>query len=276
MLKGVPKREYPKRFYSIVRDFFLEVLTRKTSLKLYLAVQFPSLYQPNFKEGEILTLNGLKFKVPPHYKLEFGDAAYILNGKYSIPECSISQGDIVFDVGAHFGIFSYYAITQGASEVHAFEPNPYAFEVLKKNAKLWSDKTKLHQLALSDRNGEADLFITSNKFDPGTTILTHREGTVLEKKNYTKKVKVTTITLDDFVDKYNINRVDFIKIDAEGAERAILRGGKKTIREFKPKLAISAYHHPEDKERISKLVLSFRDDYKFKLVNHGEEILFFY
>jgi len=41
-------------------------------------------------------------------------------------------------------------------------------------------------------------------------------------------------------------------------------------------MAIAAYHLPDDKKVIPELVLSIRDDYKYKLVNNGEEDLFFF
>jgi hypothetical protein len=208
MLEGIPKKEYPRLFYRYFKEF-LEVLAGKTSLKLYLAYNYPSFYKPKFKEGEKLKWKGSKFKVPNacEYNLEM---AYILGGMYQIPECHIEAEDVVFDVGAHFGFFSCYAVQKGAREVYAFEPNPYVFEILKKHAEMWSDK------------------------------------------------------------------INLIKIDTEGSEREILKGAKETIRRFKPRMAIAAYHLPDDKKMIPKLVLSIRDDYKFKLVNKGEEDLFFF
>ncbi|MEM1671529.1 MAG: FkbM family methyltransferase [Archaeoglobaceae archaeon] len=83
-------------------------------------------------------------------------------------------------------------------------------------------------------------------------------------------------TIDKFVEETNIEKVDFIKIDTEGYEREIIKGAKETIRKFKPKMAISAYHLPDDKEKIPELILSIRDDYRFKLVNKGDEDLFFF
>jgi FkbM family methyltransferase len=276
MLEGIPKREYPRLFYRYFKEF-LEVLAGKTSLKLYLAYNYPSLYKPKFKEGEKLKWKGSKFKVPkfevPNTSEYIGMA--ILGGMYSIPECHVEAGDVVFDVGAYFGFFSYHAVQKGAKEVYAFEPNPYVFEILKKHAEMWNDKIKPYQLALSDKNGEADLFI-SNELGVDSTMLENRENSILKFHQYNKKVKVKTMTLDSFVKEYNVERVDFIKIDAEGSEREILKGAKETIKRFKPKMAIAAYHLPDDKKVIPELVLSIRDDYKFKLVNKGDEDLFFF
>jgi len=259
MLEGIPKREYPKLFYRYFKEF-LEVLSGKTSLKLYLAYNYPSLYKPSFREGERLKWKGTEFTVP---KCNFftPEMACILGGKYSIPECHVKAGDVVFDVGAHFGFFSYYAVQNGAKEVYAFEPNPYVFEILKKNAELWSERIKPNQLALSSQNGEVVLFIPDNILSGWATVLQNRLN------NYKKSVKVKTTTIDEFVKDNEIERVDFIKIDTEGAEREIIKGAKETIREFKPKMAIAAYHLPDDKKVIPELVLSIRDDYKYKLVN---------
>ncbi|MEG9195079.1 MAG: hypothetical protein V6S10_07150 [Candidatus Methanoglobus sp.] len=51
MLEGIPKKMYPRLFYRYVKDF-LEVLAGKTSLKLYLAYNYPSLYKPSFRGGK--------------------------------------------------------------------------------------------------------------------------------------------------------------------------------------------------------------------------------
>ena len=273
MLEGIPKREYPKLFYRYFKEF-LEVLSGKTSLKLYLAYNYPSLYKPSYKEGEKLKWKGTEFTVPKCIVFT-PEMAYILNGKYSILECHVKAGDVVFDVGAYFGFFSYYAVQNGAKEVYAFEPNPYVFEILKKNAELWSERIKPYQLALSSQNGEVELFI-SDDLGSISTILQNRQNTVLKLCEYKKSVKVKTTTIDEFVKENKIERVDFIKIDTEGAEREIIKGARETIKNFKPRMAIAAYHLPDDKKVIPELVLSIRDDYKYKLVNKGEEDLFFF
>ena len=62
-------------------------------------------------------------------------------------------------------------------------------------------------------------------------------------------LKVNTITLDSYVKKNNIQKVDFIKADIEGAER-------------KPKLAICTYHLPDDKTVLPELILAANPKYK--------------
>lgn len=73
------------------------------------------------------------------------------------------------------------------------------------------------------------------------------------------------ITLDSYVREKNIPRVDFIKLDVEGAELDVLQGARTTIARFKPILAISAYHKWDDFYVLMNCIKSIRDDYEFAL-----------
>ena len=269
MLDRILKKRYLRHFYKCFEEF-LEVLSGKTSLKLYLAYNYPIFYRPGFREGEKLKRNGFSISYPKTSINEpLPDLVHltqVILGQYSIPECDVKKNDIVFDVGAHIGFFSYFALNKGAKIIYAFEPNPYVFEILKKHAKLWSDKIKPFEIAIYSSDGFHDLSIPHPLAG----------GSTLRDIDCSQKVRVKTTTLDNFVKKHKIERVDFIKIDAEGAEREIIKGAKKTIKKFKPRMAIAAYHLSDDKRVIPELVLSIRNDYRFKLVNKGDEDLFFF
>jgi FkbM family methyltransferase len=194
---------------------------------------------------------------------------------YSIPECRVEEGDIVFDVGAHMGFFSYHAKLCGAKAIYAFEPNPHVREVLTKHKSLWGFlDLNIYDLALYSEEGELYLSIPENPLASIATV--NREGTVLEKFRYRTRIRVVATTIDNFIKRNAIPLVDFIKIDAEGSEREILRGAKQTIREFRPKIAVSAYHRPDDEKAIPETVLSAREDYRYRLVDKGEKDLFFF
>lgn len=70
--------------------------------------------------------------------------------------------------------------------------------------------------------------------------------------------------LDTYALKKRLPRVDYIKLDIEGAELDMLRGAAKTITRYKPKMAISAYHRSEDLWTLANYVKSLRSDYEFK------------
>jgi FkbM family methyltransferase len=249
-----------------------DVLTRRTSLNAYLARNFPSLFR--IESSKIMRWKGHLLLGEALQEIELFDLI-VEKQIYSIPECRVEGGDIVFDVGAHMGFFSYHAKLCGAKAVYAFEPNPYVREILTKHKSLWRFlDLNIYDLALYSEERELDLSIPENPLASIATV--NREGTVLEKFRYRAKIRVVATTIDNFVRENAIPHVDFIKIDAEGSEREILKGAKETIREFRPKIAVSAYHRPDDERAIPEIVLSAREDYKFKLVNKGERVLFFY
>jgi FkbM family methyltransferase len=64
----------------------------------------------------------------------------------------------------------------------------------------------------------------------------------------------------------------FIKMDIEGAEREALLGGARTIARAKPKLAICAYHKPEDLYALPQTIMRIRGDYRFALRQHEPEM----
>lgn len=284
MIEKILNNKYSK-YYEYYLDLFLyyikdllDLLSGKTSFKIYLAFishMFPSFSRKLFKEGEVLKWKGRIIEIPkvieypPSMIYEFFP---ILGGQYSIPECHIKTNDIVLDVGAHFGFFSYYALKHGAKRIYAFEPNPYVFKILEKHAEMWDRKViKVFNLALYSFEGILKLKIPKNKTLHGLATVED-----LKKQKEIIELKVKCTTIDKFVKKNRIKRIDFIKIDAEGSEKEIIKGARETIKKFKPRMAISAYHSFEDKEKIPELILSIREDYKFKLRRLGEPDLFFF
>ncbi len=72
---------------------------------------------------------------------------------------------------------------------------------------------------------------------------------------------VPVMPLDDFIAEEGVERVDWIKMDIEGAEQRALQGASATLAKFQPRLAICTYHRFEDAEMIPPIVLSANPDY---------------
>ena len=153
----------------------------------------------------------------------------------------------VVDAGANIGVFSVLAAQK--STVYAFEPDPEMFTCLKENTKYYPN-VKVFNCALGETTGTVPLIT-------GTHISAHigAGGT---------SVPVNTI------DSHNI-MMDFLKIDTEGFEANILRGAIETIKKWKPIIIMSAYHKPNDKVELPKLLNSIAR-YDCKLENKGEQI----
>lgn len=178
-------------------------------------------------------------------------------GSYEHRGVKLEKGDIVIDAGANIGMFSLHAsqkIENG--QVIAFEPIKETVKVLQKNIKENScTNIEIAQYALGKENTEVNFFVDESSLVK-SSILHDRM------RQHTNIEKVRQVTLDDFVAKNNIGKIDFIKADIEGSERNFLDGAKQTIKKHKPKLAICIYHLPDDPEVIENKIREFVPEYK--------------
>ena len=157
----------------------------------------------------------------------------------------IQKDDVVIDVGAHVGLFTLKAAKSGAKVVVAIEPHPFNYRILLRN--ITSNRLRNVipiNLAVSNYSGKAMLYISKHA----------REHTLKREllDEYRGCIEVEVKTLDQLVDELKLSKVNFIKIDAEGAELDILRGAEKTLKENNVFLAIAAYHTPNEIYELSK------------------------
>lgn len=185
----------------------------------------------------------------------------------------IKKDDIVIDAGAHIGSFSIIASTRTGNKIFAFEPSNKTYACLKQNiSNLKIKNINVINKGVGDSDGEKFFKVVPENY-AGSTF---SDSSPYNGSHNINEERVEVITLDSFVEKNKIPRVDFIKMDIEGYELRALKGAEKTIKKFKPKIAISAYHHEGDVQNIPKLILSLRKDYKYKLIDKGESDLIFW
>jgi FkbM family methyltransferase len=133
------------------------------------------------------------------------------------------SGWTVFDVGANIGVFTVLQATQGA-RIYSFEPNPDSYSRLSRNvtANKLSDRVRLFPTALGDERGVGSLHVTGGGTTGGVV-------TPVEADASASGVAVPIATLDEVVSTLPGLSIDLLKIDAEGSEVAILRGGERTL-----------------------------------------------
>jgi FkbM family methyltransferase len=133
------------------------------------------------------------------------------------------SGWTVFDVGANIGVFTVLQATQGA-RVYSFEPNPDSYSRLSRNvaANKLSDCVRLFPTALGDERGVGSLHVIGGGTTGGVV-------TPVEADASASGVAVPIATLDEVVSTLPESSIDLLKIDAEGSEAAILRGGERTL-----------------------------------------------
>lgn len=165
----------------------------------------------------------------------------------------ICKDDIVIDCGGAIGDTAIYFLAKEASKVYVSEFIESNIELINKQLELNPKfKNKVHVLS-------KPVWSVSNL-----------ELSYLDKGNASKVDSagkypntITTTTIDEIVVDHGLERVDFIKMDIEGAELPALIGAEETINKYKPKLAVCVYHKKNDLIEIPSHIHSLNPGYEF-------------
>lgn len=158
-----------------------------------------------------------------------GDA--IFTGGFEEPERRFMERFLrkdmtVLDIGAHHGFYTLLASFKVGplGRVIAFEPSPKEWKKLLWHLRLNRCKNvQVENSALGSYNGEAQLFLVDGR-DTGCNSL--RKPNVAEPIH---PVRVPVMRLDDYLQRHGIERVDFVKMDVEGAELEVLKGAVQLL-----------------------------------------------
>lgn len=206
-----------------------------------------------YREGKAQSFKGKEFKVikgqthPEYSYSTFEQEEYEFRNKY----WDIKADDVVMDVGASYGAYSMSACVMGAT-VFAIEPEKTVFDDLVHNIQI-NNFTKC--IPINNALWSSVKSVNMKDYAP------HWPANTIS-GNYDTK------TLDQLATDFNIQRLDWVKIDVEGAEEHVILGGLKTIIKFKPKLIIECHTFldAELKDKIKKLLSSVAD-YDFEEID---------
>jgi FkbM family methyltransferase len=137
-----------------------------------------------------------------------------------------STSPVLFDVGANQGQFTKRIMQVWAAKpysLYVFEPSTVAFEKLKASVASSPD-VHLINLALSDKRGKAALFY--DREGSGLASVYPRD-LAFRRIDFSGHEEIEMTTLDQFCEDRNIATIDFLKLDVEGHEFAVLKGGKR-------------------------------------------------
>lgn len=190
----------------------------------------------------------------------FNDESLVAEGPYEYGEVHLKKGDIVFDCGSNFGVFSVYAASKGCQS-YAFEPTPKLNDLIKQQSALNEERIHPVLMAVSDSEGEAVFYVDD---------CNNGDSSLLKRSESTSDIKVKLTSLDKFVENNHIEKVDFIKADIEGAERMLLKGAQNILKKYEPALALCTYHLPDDKEVLSRMILEANP--KYKIVHRWQKL----
>ena len=240
-----------------------------TSQKLILKRLITSKDSPPY-----FSIGGYKIYFEPEYEID--DRNELLKGithvisegllfpYFFCSQVNLNSEDIVLDIGAYIGVSSMIFSKKVGDKGRVYAIEPVMHNIIRKNIKENNIKN-IHVIpkAIGDKVGKTEIEISDYG---GDASITKREYT---KGHYTKKKVIDLTTLDILAEELELERIDFIKIDIEGAEELAIKGAEKIIKEFRPKWSISSYHIDFNNEpQHQKLVnLMLKHGYKIKQVS---------
>jgi FkbM family methyltransferase len=159
----------------------------------------------------------------------------------------VRPGDIVLDCGADVGTFTRTALAKGAQLVVSIDPGIGKDESLRRN------------FAREIADGRV-IVLHKGVWDREDTLKLYGDSVV--EKHAAEGVDVPLTTIDNIVAELKLPRVDYIKMDIEGAEKPALTGARATLTSFHPRLSIATEHLPDDAVAIPALIRSIASTYQ--------------
>jgi FkbM family methyltransferase len=181
-------------------------------------------------------------------------------------------GDIILDCGACFGDTALFM---------AHESGPmgkvYSFEFIKGNIQIYK-----RNISLNPEMERRILLIEQPVWETTGCCLYYNDNGPASKVGFEKfegaEDQTMTISIDEMVIRHALEKVDFIKMDIEGAELSALKGAIRTLKKYKPKLAISIYHNLDHFKSIPEFIKTISPEYRLYLghyTNYTEETILY-
>lgn len=180
--------------------------------------------------------------------------------EYRHPAVLPAPGDIVLDAGLFDStVLRRFALSVGPQgHCYGFEPEPDNLAFVRRTIREFGDPGNITLV-------EKGLFSQRGHMH----ISAQGPSGALQAGADDQSSPCEVVDVDSFAEEYSLPRIDLIKMDIEGAEVQALRGAEQSIRRWKPKLHICAYHHIEDIVDIPAFILRIVPDYRFYFTAHA-------
>ena len=244
--KKIEKYSYIDKLHHINKSlFYIAERLPDTDIEK-IEIQDGSLLFTTRKDGIKLTFNGLDRRGVPFDILNF---EYYEKEDEDILFSVLEDDAVILDIGANIGWYSLlFSKRLPRSTIYSFEPIEDTYKHLSKNIALnGASNIFPFNLGLSDKEGH----ITYYYFAGGSVLASEKNLIGCSKA---KETICKVDTLNHFLSHQNINKLDFIKCDVEGAELFVIRGGIDIIKKFSPiifmelfeRWALQFNYHPND------------------------------
>lgn len=213
-------------------------------------------FKKQVKKDTFQITKNIQFKIRPNTI----DAFVVFDNfhlKEYLRESEIKPNDIIVDIGAHIGSFSIFC-SQYADKVISYEASPLNFKLLKENIRLNSIKNiNANNTAIFSKKGRINFVL-----DKGNT-----GGNSFYLKSQKKKLKIDAIPLSQIFKDRKIKKIDFLKMDVEGAEyEIILNSSGETLNKIK-KIALEYHDYLPTNHNVQQLKTFLeKNGFKVKII----------
>ena len=157
---------------------------------------------------------------------------------------NVEENDVVIDIGFNYGLFSMVSLKNNPSKIIAFEPNP---KLVSNYQKFFNhEKIELYQKAVSHKTGKT-LFKEAHSSGMSTIM-----GDV-NTNNIDNTYEVELVNFYQFLQENNINQIDYLKVDCEGAEYDIFDSIPNEYLTNQVKKIALEFHHKFEDKKVQKL-----------------------
>jgi FkbM family methyltransferase len=217
-------------------------------------------YDPDWGIGQYTTPTR-KFWLKPDGKSQNGKEllAYVIAEQQWISSKAesygVKPGDVVMDVGAHVGTFGDDALRRGAARVIMVEPDLLNLECIRRNFAMEIADGRVVVIPEGAWNTDGSLAFFVGVANSGT-------GSLVMNEKGSHTIQVPVHRIDSMLARAGIDRVDYLKMDIEGAEREALNGATGLLKKWKPRLFLDAYHLPDDDVVLPRVIKSANAGYQ--------------
>ena len=251
--------------------FFIIKIIYKTKIGQFVAEKILYLSMSNVKE---ITYNNCSLKfISLNWITRFRINTFATKEPETLNWIDSFKEDSVFwDIGANIGLYSCYAAKYMNCIVYAFEPSIFNLELLGRNIFLnkLTEKINIIPIPLSEKLLENKLNMSTTEWGGGSSTFGQnytQDGSMLIKKfDY----KTIGLSMDQAIKLLNIPKPDYIKMDVDGIEHLIIKGGAETLKSVKS-IIVEVYDNFKlQKEKTNEYLINSG----FKLVNKTHSKMF--
>jgi len=144
---------------------------------------------------------------------------------------TFTSDDVVYDLGANYGVFSMWALYSKVKQIYAFEPTPSSYKYTQKNTKNIPN-IEVFPYAISSYNGKTKFYEVYNG-NVGASSLFKISAHPRSQQWLQKEIEVECIHLEDWLIKKQISNIDIAWVDVQGAEKIVFESFGKYLNSTK-------------------------------------------